>query len=129
MNREIYIVVGLSIFAFLLGIQLKKRFAKKKPVVAQKIHKSQRSKVAKQAPESPKGKQSKHPKIKSFFNWLQVVVLFFIIIFMMPALSRDIMVADGDYDQKLILRILIVAFAAYTLFVGLNKLFKKKGKW
>jgi len=128
MNKEIYIVVGLSVFAFLLGIQLKKRFSKK-TVEAPKINKSQRSKIAKQEPESPKGKQSKYPKIKSFFLWLQVVVLFFIIIFMMPALSRDIMVADGDYDQKLILRILIVAFAAYTLFVGLNKLFKKKGKW
>ena len=128
MNKEIYIVVGLSIFAFLLGIKLKKKFSKKVVDVPQ-IHKSQRSKIAKQAPESPKGKQSKHPKIKSFFLWLQVVVLFFIIIFMMPALSRDIMVADGNYDQKLILRVLIVAFAAYTLFVGLNKLFKKKGKW
>ncbi len=129
MNREIYIVVGLSIFAFLLGIQLKKRFAKKKPVVAQKIHKSQRSKTAKQAQETPPKKQTKYPKLKSFFLWLQVAVLFFIIIFMMPALSRDIMVADGNYDQKLILRILIVAFAAYTFFVGLNELFKKKGKW
>jgi Mg2+/citrate symporter len=129
MNREIYIVVGLSIFAFLLGIQLKKRFAKKKPIVAQKIHKSQRSKTAKLAQETPQKKQIKHPKLKNFFLWLQVVVLFFIILFMMPALSRDIMLADGDYDQKLILRVLIVAFAAYTLFVGLNKLFKKKGKW
>ncbi len=130
MNKEIYIVVGLSIFAFLLGIKLKKRFSKKAVAVDEpKIHKSQRSKLAKKVPESPQGKQSKHPKLKSFFLWLQVVVLFFIIIFMMPALSRDIMVADGDYDQKLILRMLIVAFAAYTLFVGLNKLFKKKGKW
>ncbi len=128
MNKEIYIVVGLSVFAFLLGIQLKKRFSKK-AVDAPKIHKSQRSKIAKQASASPQEKQSKHPKLKSFFLWLQVVVLFFIIVFMMPALSRDIMVAEGNYDQKLILRILIVAFAAYTLFVGLNKLFKKKGKW
>ena len=128
MNKEIYILVGVSVFAFLLGTLLKKRFSKK-TVEAPQIHKSQRSKIAKQAPESPQGKQSKHPKIKTFFLWLQVVVLFFIIVFMMPALSRDIMVADGNYDQKLILRILIVAFAAYTLFVGLNKLFKKKGKW
>ncbi|MFT5750202.1 MAG: hypothetical protein ACI93S_001478 [Ancylomarina sp.] len=128
MNKEIYIVVGLSIFAFLLGIQLKKKFSKK-VVDAPKIDKSQRSKIAKKASESPQGKQSKHPKIKSFFLWLQVVVLFFIIIFMIPALSRDIMIADGNYDQKIILRILIVTFAAYTLFVGLNKLFKKKGKW
>ncbi len=129
MNREIYIVVGLSIFAFLLGIQLKKKFAKKKPVTPQKVHKSQRSKTAKQAQDTPQEKQVKHPKLKSFFLWLQVAVLFFIIIFMMPALSRDIMLAEGDFDQKLILRVLIVAFAAYTLFVGLNKLFKKKGKW
>lgn len=128
MNKEIYIVVGLSVFAFLLGTQLKKRFSKK-AVEEPKIHKSQRSKMAKQSQGEPDKKQTKHPKLKSFFLWLQVVVLFFIIVFMMPALSRDIMVAEGNYDQKLILRILIVAFAAYTLFVGLNKLFKKKGKW
>ncbi|WP_372641755.1 hypothetical protein [Ancylomarina sp.] len=128
MNKEIYILVGLSVFAFLLGTQLKKKFSKK-VVEEPKIHKNQRSKMAKQSQEVAGGKLTKHPKIKSFFLWLQVVVLFFIIVFMMPALSRDIMLAEGNYDQKLILRILIVAFAAYTLFIGLNKLFKKKGKW
>jgi hypothetical protein len=128
MNKEIYILIGLSVFAFLLGIQLKKKFSKK-TVEAPKIHKSQRSKMANQVQEVPQDKKNKHPKIKSFFLWLQVVVLFFVIIFMIPALSRDIMLAEGNYDQKVILRILIVAFAAYTLFVGLNKLFKKKGKW
>jgi len=127
MNREIYIVVGLSVFAFLLGTQLKKWFSKKKKTVEiQKVHKSQRSKVAKQAQAIPQKKESKFPKTKMFFMWLQVVVLFSIIIFMVPALSRDIMIAEGNYDQKLILRILIVAFAAYTLFMGLNKLLKKK---
>ncbi|MCZ4694542.1 hypothetical protein DWB61_05755 [Ancylomarina euxinus] len=128
MNKELYILVGLSVFAFLLGTQLKKKFSKK-AVEEPKILKNQRSKMAKQSQEIPGKKPSKHPKIKSFFLWLQVVVLFFIIVFMMPALSRDIMLAEGNYDQKLILRILIVAFAAYTLFIGLNKLFKKKGKW
>jgi len=120
----------MSVFAFLFGLQIKKWLAKKKPQQqAIKIDKSQRSKMAKMVQEEPREKQTKHPKLKSFFLWLQVVVLFFIIIFMMPALSRDIMIADGNYDQKLILRIIIVAFASYTLFVGLNKLFKKKGKW
>jgi len=128
MNKEIYILIGLSVFAFLLGTQLKKKFSKK-AVEEPTIHKSQRSKMAKQEQEVPSKKQTKHPKIKSFFLWLQVVVLFFIVVFMMPALSRDIMLAEGNYDQNLILRILIVAFASYTLFVGLNKLFKKKGKW
>lgn len=120
----------MSVFAFLFGLQIKKWLAKKKPQQQPiKIDKSQRSKMAKMVQEEPTKKQTKHPKLKSFFLWLQVVVLFFIVIFMMPALSRDIMIADGNYDQKLILRILIVAFASYTLFVGLNKLFKKKGKW
>ncbi|MDE5424134.1 hypothetical protein L3073_18120 [Ancylomarina sp. DW003] len=130
MDRETYIVIGMSVFAFLFGLQVKKWLAKKKPVTQQvKINKSQRSKMAKQVQEEPTKKQTKHPKIKSFFLWLQVVVLFSIIIFMVPALSRDIMLAEGVYDQKLILRILIVAFAAYTLFVGANKIFKQKGKW
>ena len=127
MNKEIYIVVGMSIFAFLLGIQLKKKFSKKK-VEAPKIHKSQRSKFAKQAQELSQEKQSKYPKIKSFFLWLQVVVLFLVIVFMIPALSRDILVAEGNYDLKLILRILIVISATYTLFVGLIKLLKKRKK-
>ena len=89
MNREIYIVVGLSIFAFLLGIQLKKKFSKK-VVDEPKIHKSQRSKMSKVSQDLPQKKQSKYPKIKTFFLWLQVVVLFSIIVFMVPALSRDI---------------------------------------
>ncbi len=127
MNREIYILIGLSIFAFLLGTQLKKRFSKK-PVDTPKVHKSQRSKMARITQDKPQDTKSKHPKTKRFFLWLQLVVLFFIIIFMIPALSRDIMVAEGSYDQSLILRILIVAFAVYTLFIGLNKLFKNKGK-
>jgi len=128
MNKEIYILIGISVFAFLLGTQLKKKFSKK-TVASQKVHKSQRSKLAREEQASPQKKQEKHPRIKTFFLWLQVVVLFSIIIFMVPALSRDIIVAEGDYDQKLILRILIVVFAAYTLFVGLNKVLKKKGKW
>ncbi len=127
MNKQIYILIGLSVFAFLLGTQLKKRFSKKK-VEAPRIDKSQRSKMAKQSSAQTTKSQSRFPKIKTFFLWLMIVVLFFIIIFMMPALSRDIMLAEGDYDQKLILRILIAASAAYTLFVGLNKLLKKKGK-
>ncbi len=129
MDRETYIIIGLSVFAFLFGLQLKKWFAKKKPESQTRIHKSQRSKMAKMAQDVPEKKSTKHPKIKSFFLWLQVVVLFAIVIFMVPALSRDIMLAEGIYDQKLILRILIVAFAAYTLFVGANKIFKQKGKW
>lgn len=127
MNREIYILIGLSIFAFLLGTQLKKRLSKK-AVAAPKIHKSQRSKMARLNQDKPQKTKSKYPKTKQFFLWLQLVVLFSIIIFMIPALSRDIMVAEGNYDQSLILRILIVAFATYTLFVGLTKLFKTKGK-
>ena len=128
MNKEIYILIGISVFAFLLGTQLKKKFSKK-VVGSPKVHKSQRTKLAKQEEVIPQKKQDKHPKIKTFFLWLQVVVLFSIIIFMVPALTRDIMVADGQFDQKLVLRILIVVFAAYTLFIGANKVLKKKGKW
>lgn len=125
MNKEIYILIGISVFAFLLGTQLKKKFSKK-AVVSPKVHKSQRSKLAKQEQVQAQVKKEKHPKIKAVFLWLMLVVLFSIIIFMVPALSRDIMVADGHYDQKLILRIFIVALAAYTLFIGVNKVLKKR---
>ena len=67
MNKEIYIVVGLSVFAFLLGIQLKKKFSKKEVVETQKINKSQRSKMARVAEKAPQEKKTKHPKLKSFF--------------------------------------------------------------
>jgi len=125
MNKEIYILIGISVFAFLLGTQLKKKFSKKKPA-PQKVHKSQRSKLAKQEQVQTQVKKEKHPKIKAIFLWLMLVGLFSIIIFMIPALSRDIMLAEGQYDQKLILRILIVALAAYTLFIGGNKVLKKR---
>lgn len=68
MDRETYIVIGMSVFAFLFGLQVKKWLAKKKLVTQQvKINKSQRSKMAKQVQEEPTKKQTKHPKIKSFF--------------------------------------------------------------
>ena len=76
--------------------------------------------MAKQAPKP------KREKLKRVFLWIQVVVIFCLIIYMVPALSRDVVVADGVYNTNLFLRILIVALAVWTLFLGANKLFRKE---
>ncbi|MFA8436646.1 MAG: hypothetical protein ACEPOZ_19220 [Marinifilaceae bacterium] len=123
MNKEHYIILGLCVFAFLVGSRLKKKFSSKpKPV---HIPKNQRSKMARAAKQAI---PSKKEKVKRILLWIQVFVIFGLLIFMIPALSRDIVMAEGKFNQNLVLRILIVALSGWTLFVGIHKLLKKDPK-
>lgn len=124
MDNKLYIILGLCVFAFLVGSRLKKKLTPQKKEVH--IPKNQRSKRAKEA-KTPQKAPLKQ-KMKSIFLWVQVVVIFALILFMIPALTRDIQVADGNYTTNLILRILIVALAVWTLFLGVSKLLKSKSK-
>lgn len=122
MFDNIYILLGLCVFAFLLGSRIKKKL--NKPEKQVHVSKNQRSKLAKEVNKTqlPSGKQ----KLKKVFLWIQVVVIFSLLIYMIPALTRDILVANGTYSQNLFLRILIVALAMWTLFIGVNRILKKK---
>jgi p-aminobenzoyl-glutamate transporter AbgT len=115
MSKEIYIVIGLCVFAFLIGLRIKKAF------------KSQSKKKSKNKAE-PKKKELSPTQIKlrRIFTIAMLVFVFSLLIFMIPALSRDILTANGVIDDNLILRIIIVGFAIYILFMGYVKIRKSK---
>ena len=121
MNKEVYILIGVCVFAFLIGQRIKRKLAPKKTLASKskQLRKKQKTQIAKE--ESPRKR-----KTKSIFIWIQLVIVFGLLIFMIPALSRDLLTNNGFYDQNLILRILIVAFATYILFMGFVKLNKSK---
>ncbi|NOU58235.1 hypothetical protein [Marinifilum caeruleilacunae] len=115
MSKEIYIVIGLCVFAFLLGGRLKKALNSK----GQKQTK-RKSKPAK------KEVSPTQIKLRRIFTIAMLVLVFGIVIFMIPALSRDLLTHNGNISENLILRILIVAFAIYILFMGFMKIRKSK---
>ncbi len=116
MNTEIYILIGVSLFAFLIGHKIKQYF--KKPQTTD--NKMKRKKL----PEKHLSTSKRKEKVKRVFLYIQLFIVFGLLIFMIPALSRDILYNQTGYDEKLILRILIVIFAGYILFMGFLKLMK-----
>jgi uncharacterized protein YqhQ len=106
MSKEIYIVIGLCVFAFLLGGRLKK---------------SLKSKNKKQT-KKRKELSSTQIKLRRIFTIAMLILVFGLLIFMIPALSRDILTSNGNVTENLILRILIVGFSIYILFMGYIKL-------
>ena len=121
MNTQIYILIGISLLAFLIGHKLKQHYKKSKTKGNNK--------------KKPKGKEQsglqlstskRKEKVKTVFLYIQLFIVFGLLIFMIPALSRDILSNQTGYDEKLILRILIVVFAAYILFMGFLKLMKSR---
>ena len=123
MNTEIYILIGISLFAFLIGHKLKQYF-KKSQTKGNNKKKPKRQKLSEKQLSASKRKE----KVKRVFLYIQLFFVFGLLIFMIPALSRDILSNQNGYDEKLILRILIVAFAGYILFMGFLKLMKSRKK-
>lgn len=117
MSKEIYIIIGLCIFAFLLGGRIKKSIQNtgKKGKLSKKKAKVQQKEL------SPS-----RMKARKIFTTVILVFIFGMLIFMIPALSRDIISANGVYTENLILRIIIVGFCLYILFYGFIKLRKSK---
>ncbi|MPQ47061.1 hypothetical protein GCQ56_08535 [Marinifilum sp. N1E240] len=117
MSKEIYILIGVCVFAFLIGGKLRKSLKpKNKPVKGKK----NKHKVHKKPVSPAKEKQRK------IFTIIMLTIVFGLLIFMIPALSRDLLTNGGVYSQNLILRILIVAFSIYILFTGFIKIRKTK---
>ncbi|PXY01927.1 hypothetical protein DF185_04570 [Marinifilum breve] len=117
MSKELYIVIGLCVFAFLIGSRLKK--ALKTPQNKSKHQKKKNQ--AKKKELSPKRR-----KLQRIFTIAMLVLVFGLLIFMIPALSRDILTSNGSVTENLILRILIVGFSIYILFMGYVKIRKSK---
>ncbi|WP_461633668.1 hypothetical protein [Labilibaculum euxinus] len=123
MNKEIYILVGICVLTFLIGHKLKQKLSNPEPKKLTKRGKKTKNNVA----VSPLASRRKE-KLKVIFLYLQLILVFGLLIFMIPALSRDILANNHDNYQNLILRILIVAFAAYILFIGFLQLRKPPEK-
>lgn len=117
MSTELYIVIGLCVFAFLIGSRLKK--ALKAP--------QSRSKNQKKKSQAKKKELSpKQIKLRRIFTIAMLILVFGLLILMIPALSRDILTSNGRISENLILRILIVGFSMYILFIGYVKIRKSK---
>lgn len=117
MNNEIYILVGICVLTFLIGYKLKQKL--NKPEIQKH---SKRGKKAKNNSKTLPLASSKKEKLKIIFLYIVLFLVFGLLIFMIPALSRDILSNQKIDNQNLILRILIVAFATYILFMGFLKL-------
>jgi len=121
MNTEIYILIGISLFTLLIGHKLK-QYYKKSQTKGTNKKKPKGKKLSEKKLSSSKRKE----KVKTVFLYIQLFLVFSLLIFMIPALSRDILSNQTGYDEKLILRILIVVFAGYILFMGFLKLMKSR---
>lgn len=123
MNNEIYILIGICVLTFIIGHKLKQKL--NKPEVQKNTkkgkHKKNNSQIS--APTT-----SKKEKLKIVFLYMVLILVFGLLIFMIPALSRDILSNQQVDMQNLILRILIVALAAYILFTAYIKLRKPPEK-
>jgi anaerobic C4-dicarboxylate transporter len=117
MNEQIYILIGICILAFLIGSKLRKKSNGNRNIKAS--HKNQKTK------SDQSSTSSKKEKIKTIFLYIQLILVVALLIFMIPALSRDLLSNAQVNNQNLVLRILIVGFAIYILVIGYLRLRKK----
>lgn len=122
MNQEIYIIIGICVFAFIIGSKIRQKMNSSKQNHVVKKSKS------KHKVEQQSSKNIRKEKVKGIFVYIQLVIVFGLLIFMIPALSRDLLSNQGTYGENLILRILIVAFSVYILFMGFMKISKSNKK-
>lgn len=129
MSRELIIWIGFCVFAFLVGIRLKKRFGKKKEEqAARSINKNQRSKMAKAEQEPQRYSRRKRTKTIRLFTTFALIIMIGLMIYMIPALVRDIQRAESVDFTNLILRMLVFGFAILIFVTGYLKLAKQKKK-
>lgn len=123
MNKETYIIIGACVFAFLVGQRVKKALKGKNKEVKTEIR-GKAVKKKKKGVEKPVS--NRKAKVQRAFTWAMLILVFLLLILMIPSLSRDLLGNNGNYGEDLILRIIIVAFSIYILFMGYIKLNKQK---
>ncbi|MDL2251305.1 hypothetical protein LJC12_00465 [Odoribacter sp. OttesenSCG-928-J03] len=130
MTQDSYILIAFCVFMLLLGMRLRNRFAlKKKGEPQERINKNQRPKMAdSEEPPFVKEKRLKRERRVRRFTIVQLVVLFCLMIYMIPALVRDIAMPAGVDFSNLFLRSLIFLLTIYIFVVGYIKVFGKKHK-
>lgn len=129
MGRDFYILIAFCVFMFMLGVRLKRRWNNRKQKTAHtRINKNQRPKMA--ASDEPPLVREKRLRRERRTRYLRLfaVVLFGLMVFMIPALIRDLMQPEGLEISNLFLRCLIFVFTIYIFVLGYLKVFRKKGK-
>lgn len=125
MNRDLFIFIAFCVFALLVGMRLKQRFGSKKTEDGTKVNKNQRPKTANEPPEVAEKRKRREKRVKIFVI-VQLVVVFGLIVFMIPALTRDLMSFSTADAANVFLRCLIFVFAILVFITGFMKVFRKK---
>lgn len=130
MGRDTFILVAFCIFALLLGMRMKQRFAEWKNKKENfRVNKNQRSKLA-NADEPPlvRERRLRRERRVRFFTIAQLFVVGGLMVYMIPALVRDFMVPGRVDMMNIILRCLIFIFTIYIFILGYIKAFGRKNK-
>lgn len=127
MSRETIILVGFCVFAFLVGLRLKKYFGNRKQVEENRpINKNQRSKMAKAGQEAPRYRRHDRKKTIRLFTIFALVIMFGLLVYIIPALVRDVQRPESVDLTNLFLRVLIFLFAILIFITGYLKLAKQR---
>lgn len=124
------IFIAFCVFALLVGMRIKQRFSAKKETGGQeRVNKNQRPKQtnAEEPPEIARRRKNRERRVR-VFTIVQLVVLFGLMIFMMPALVTDILHPGHVDAMNMFLRCLIFIFTIYIFILGYIKVFRPKHK-
>lgn len=127
MNMDTFIFVGFCIFMLLVGMRLKQRFGEKRKKEEARINKNQRPKMANtDEPEAVREHRERRERRTRLFTIIQMIVLFGLMVFMIPALVRDLMAFSTIDKMNLFLRCFIFIFTIYIFILSYLKVFQKK---
>lgn len=130
MNWDTYIFIAFCVFMFMVGMRLKQRFGKKKQEEPEiKVRKNQRAKMTAISTEEPplvRERRLRRERRTRFFTIVQLFVLFGLMIFMAPALVKDLMLPESIDVPNFFLRCLIFVFTIYVFILGYLKVFRRK---
>lgn len=128
MSRETLILVGFCVFAFLVGIRLKRYFGAKRVAGegGRPMNKNQRSKMAKEGEEPRRYSRSKRKKTIRLFTVLALVSMLGLFVYMIPALVRDVQRVGSVDATNLVLRMIVVGLAILIFVTGYMKLVRER---
>lgn len=128
MSQDFYVIIGLCVFMFLLGMRLKERRRVVREKSSSPIRKNQRSKMAHSGEEPPlvRERRLRRERRTRYFTVVLLFVLFALIIFMIPALVADIYMPERIRFSNFFLRCFIFIFTIYLFVLAYLKVFQRK---
>ncbi|WP_294143051.1 hypothetical protein [uncultured Sanguibacteroides sp.] len=127
MSKETYIWIAFCVFAFMVGMRLKKRFGKKREQEQEqvRINKNQRPKQAREEQgKAPAGRRNRKKTLRLFMI-LQMTLVFGLMVYIIPALLRDLTRIGSVDATNLFLRVLIFIFALLVFITSYLKLVRQ----